>query len=74
MKKILITYPQIIVEQKEIEVDDELCEELTQHMSREEIGSYIYSNLTYLEKDCTMGEKWVAGFVDMGCVGIREVN
>lgn len=74
MRKIKITFPQIVFEQKEVEVTQEQYEDLIEHSSCSEKAKFIWSNMTDMEKQWTEGEKWVEGAVDCYLCGVYSIK
>lgn len=72
MKKVKISFPQIVVEHREVEVTEEQFEDLTEHSSDNEKVDFIWSQMTEQEQDCTQGKKWVEGAVDCGYCGVGK--
>ena len=65
MEKIIIYFPQIIFEQKEIEVTEEQADDLLLHHI--DIVNFIWNNLTDSEQDFT-SQKMIDDFYDSGTI------
>jgi DNA-binding transcriptional regulator GbsR (MarR family) len=72
MKKVKISFPQIVVEQREIEVTEEQYEDLTEHSSDDEKTNFIWSQMTDQEKQWTQGKKWVKNAIYVGYCGVAK--
>lgn len=72
MKKVKISFPQIVVEQREVEVTDEQFEDLTQHYCDNEKTDFIWDQMTDQEQQWTQGKKWVESAIDMGYCGVAK--
>ena len=72
MKKVKISFPQIVVEQREIEVTEEQFEDLTEHSSDDEKADFIWSKMTEQEQQWTQGKKWVESAIDVGYCGVAK--
>ena len=74
MKTIKISFPQIIMEHKEVEVTEEQFEDLINHCSDDEKTGFIWSQMTEQEKQWTQGKKWVESAIDAGYCGVSSTN
>lgn len=72
MKKVTISFPQIVVERREVEVTDEQFEDLTQHSCDSEKADFIWNNMTEQEQQWTQGKKWLEGAIDAGYCGLAK--
>ena len=72
MKKVKISFPQIVVEQREIEVTEEQYEDLTEYSSDDEKADFIWSQMTEQEQQWTQGKKWVESEIDVGYCGVAK--
>jgi hypothetical protein len=67
--KIKISYPQIIIESKEIAVNSvgkRYCEE----MSLQEKADFIWYNMSQMEKNNSQGYNWLKSAIEEGYCGI----
>lgn len=72
MPKVLIKYPQIVFDTKEVEVTEEQLTDLIEHhIDREK---FIWDNLNEREQNQTFGEAWLEGAFDYGYISIKEVK
>jgi hypothetical protein len=71
MKWIKITFPQIVFESKEIEVSEEIAESLLYH--NEDVGKFVWDNMTEQEQGWTEGQKWVRSAIEEGYAGVRNL-
>jgi len=72
MKKVIIQFPQIVIEEKIIEVTEDQHEELLQHSSDIEKTDFIWENMTQQEQDWTNGKNSIESAVDVGYCGIKD--
>ena len=71
--KLLISFPQIVIEHKEVEVTPEQAEELLQHSNISERAGFIWSNMTDKEQQWTPnGIRSVESAIDLGYCSIKE--
>ena len=72
MKKVTISFPQIVIERREVEVTEEQFEELTENSGDIEKTDFIWSQMTEQEQQWTQGKKWVESAVDCGYCGVAK--
>ena len=72
-KKIEIVFPQIVIERREIEISNEQFDDVT-NFCTEEVSDFIWSKMTDLEKEHTLGEKMMKSFVDDHLCGIHSIK
>jgi hypothetical protein len=72
MKKIKILFPQIVIEQREVEVTEEQYDVLM--LDNIGVTDFVWKNMTEQEQQWTNGEKWVASAIDCGYAGLRKVE
>lgn len=66
MKTVRMLFPQIVIEQKLIEVSDEQFERLVE--DRIDVDKFIWENLTEQEQSWTEGQKWIYSYIEnCGC-------
>jgi hypothetical protein len=71
MKTITIRYPQIVIDTKEVSVEDEKFEELS-NSSLHDITDFIWENLTEDERDWSTGKESMMNAIEVGYAGIRK--
>lgn len=71
MKKINILFPQITIEQREVEVTEEIYDKLM--LDREGVTDFIWNNMTEQEQQWTEGKKWIENAIDCDYAGLRKV-
>lgn len=69
--KLTITYPQIYIESKEVEVPDEQGAEILNY-GNYDAANFVFDNLTDLEQNCTYGLSMLSGAIDAGYCSIKE--
>jgi len=72
MKKIIISFPQIVFERKEIAVTERQFEELTEHSCESEKAEFIWKNMTEQEQQWTNGKQQLKSAIDCGYCGISK--
>ncbi len=70
MPKLIIKFPQIIFEEKEIEVTQEKYMSLIE--DRKDVSKFIWDNLSEQEKSCSSAYKELDSFIDCGACGVYE--
>lgn len=70
--KIKILFPQIVIESKEIEVDEDKFETLYEH--HEGVDKFVWDNMTEQEQQWTQGQKWVSSAIEEGYAGVRKIQ
>lgn len=72
MAKVTITFPQITIESRIVEVTSDQLEYLTEDASELEKTEFIWNNITEKERTWTDGEKWIESSIEMGYCGIKK--
>lgn len=69
--KLKISFPQIYIESKTIEVPDEQGEEIL-NSCNDETANFIFDNLTELEQNCTYGVEMLRGAISSGYCAVKK--
>jgi hypothetical protein len=72
MKKIKILFPQIIIEQKEVEVTEEKYDTLI--YDNVDVVDFIWDNMTEQEQQWTNGKQWIESAIDCGYAGLKKIG
>lgn len=68
METITFSFPQIVMERREIELTIDEIDDL-KHLSIDEQTDWIWSKMSDQEQSWTEGKDWVKGAIDMGYCG-----
>lgn len=71
--KLIISFPQVVIQRKEVEVTPEQAEELLQHSNYSERAEFTWDNMTDKEKQWTPDEiSFVKSYYELGACSIKE--
>lgn len=69
-KTIKILFPQIVVEQREVEVTEEQFDKLMNYSTDSEKADFIWAEMTDQEQQWTNGKSWLEAGIDVGYSGL----
>lgn len=70
MKKVNIIFPQIVFEQREIEVTDEEFDDLILHHNKR--ADFMWENMSEREQNFTEGRGWIGKLMDVDIARIER--
>lgn len=73
MVSIIVQFPQIVIENKVIEVTEAQAENLLEHSSDDERAKFVWSKLTDQEQNWTFGEQMLEGAFECGYAKIKRI-
>ncbi len=71
--KVKISFPQIVIESKEVEVSEEKYEELVNEDLKKQ-ADFVWQNMTEQEQDWSNGKKWIEDAMDVGYCKIARIQ